>query len=169
MSFLEPRVKFSSNFASLFNAMRHNSSVLFHLDLYMLWTKETHQKANVQTFDCSHKIYQIPCYFSGHMSVFASPFSFMTKNSSEIFQLKHMLWTKRAHHCTIFQTLECSNESSPNFSCHFETTRPDFVRILHHCSVLWKITPLYFFSSNLIFLHKNSPSKWHFWTFEWLG
>ena len=30
-----------------------------------------------------------------------------------------MLWTKRAHQSTIFQTFECSNESSPNSSCHF--------------------------------------------------
>ena len=55
MSFLEPRVSFSSNFASLFSVMRHNSSVLFHLNLYMLWTKEAHQSANFQTFNCSHE------------------------------------------------------------------------------------------------------------------
>ena len=43
---------------------------------------------------------------------FASTFSFMTHNSSEIFQLKSCIfWTKRAHQCTIFQTFECSNES----------------------------------------------------------
>ena len=36
MSFLELRVSFSSNFASLFSVMRQNSFVLFHLNLYML-------------------------------------------------------------------------------------------------------------------------------------
>ena len=30
------RVSFSSNFTSLFSVMRHISSVLFHLNLYML-------------------------------------------------------------------------------------------------------------------------------------
>ena len=55
MSFLEPRVSFSSNFASLFSVMRHNSSVLFHLNLYMLWTKGAHQSANFQTFNYSHE------------------------------------------------------------------------------------------------------------------
>ena len=55
MSCLEPRVSFSSNFASLFNVMRHNSSALFHLNFYMLWTKGAHQSANFQTFDCSHE------------------------------------------------------------------------------------------------------------------
>ena len=55
MSFLEPRVSFSSNFASLFSVMRHNSSVLFHPNLYMLWSKEAHKRGNFQTFDCSHE------------------------------------------------------------------------------------------------------------------
>ena len=55
MSFLEPRASFSSNFASLFSVMRHNSSVLFHLKLYMLWTKGADQSANFQTLDFSHE------------------------------------------------------------------------------------------------------------------
>ena len=38
---------FSSNFALPFIAMRHNSSVLFHLNVYMLWTKEAHQKVQI--------------------------------------------------------------------------------------------------------------------------
>ena len=57
-----------------------------------------------------------------------------------------MLWAKRALQCTIFQTFECSNESSHNFSrAVFETTRSGFTQILHHCSVSWKMTPLYIF------------------------
>ena len=55
MSFLEPSVSFSSNFASLLSITRHNSSLLFQLNLYMFWTKGPHQSANVQPFDCSHK------------------------------------------------------------------------------------------------------------------
>ena len=43
MSFLKPRASFSSNFASLSTLMRGDSSVLFHLKLYMLSTKGTHQ------------------------------------------------------------------------------------------------------------------------------
>ena len=31
-----------------------NSSVLFHLNLYMLWTKGSDQSVNFQTFDCLH-------------------------------------------------------------------------------------------------------------------
>ena len=39
---LGPRVSFFSNFASFFSVMRHNSSLLFHLNIYMLWTKGAH-------------------------------------------------------------------------------------------------------------------------------
>ena len=55
-SYLEPRVNFSSNFAPFFSDMRHNSSVLFELKLYMLLTNGDHQSANFQTFDCLHEI-----------------------------------------------------------------------------------------------------------------
>ena len=32
----------------------------------------------------------------------------------------------------------------------FETARSGFIQILHHCSITWKITPLYFCISNLV-------------------
>ena len=51
----------------------------------------------------------------------------------------------------------------------FETTRPGFIQILHHCLVSWKITPLYFLSQTAYTLDKNSSSKWNFWAFECLG
>ena len=50
MSFLEPKASFSSNFL-LISVMRANSSVLFHLKLYMLSTKGINQNANYQTFN----------------------------------------------------------------------------------------------------------------------
>ena len=51
----QPRASFSSNFASLISVMRDHSSVPFHLKLYMLLTKGTHQSANFQTFNCLHE------------------------------------------------------------------------------------------------------------------
>ena len=38
---------FFSNFASLFIVMKHNSSVFFHLNLYMPWTKASNQSENL--------------------------------------------------------------------------------------------------------------------------
>ena len=40
-----------------------------------------------------------------------------------------------------------------------ETTRSWFIQILHHCSVSWKITPLYFCSSNLVYFGLKEPIK----------
>ena len=51
----------------------------------------------------------------------------------------------------------------------FETTRPGFIQILHHCSMSWKITPLYFLTQTSYTSDKNSPSKWNVGTFEWLS
>ena len=57
MSHLKPQVSFSLNFASLFNVMRDNSSILSWLKLYMIFTKEAHQSAKFQkNFDCSGEI-----------------------------------------------------------------------------------------------------------------
>ena len=82
---------------------------------------------------------------------FATPFNVMAKNSSEIVLLKHyMIWTKRTHQCTIFRFLGALMKVHPIPHVIFETTRAEFILIWHHCSVSFKITPLYFFSSNLI-------------------
>ena len=61
-----------------------------------------------------------------------------------------MLWTTRIPQCTIFQTFECSViKVHPISHPIFENT------ILHHCSVPWKITPLYLFSSNLRYFRQK--------------
>ena len=49
ISFLELRVSFSSNFASLFSGTRQLICI-FHFKLYIFWTKGAHQSANFQTF-----------------------------------------------------------------------------------------------------------------------
>ena len=54
-SFLEPRFRFSSNFVSLFSVIRRNSSVLFHLNICILWKNGSNQSASFQTLNCSHE------------------------------------------------------------------------------------------------------------------
>ena len=61
-----------------------------------------------------------------------------------------MFWTKRAHQCTIFQAFGCSNESSPNSSCHFWNRK---VRIYSNFTSLFSVmkdNSSAFFNSNLI-------------------
>ena len=79
---------------------------------------------------------------------FASPFSLMTHNYSEIPQFKnYMLWTKRSQQCTAFQKFI------------FHTTSSESIYILHHCPVSWKFTPVYFFSPNFICFLQKQPIK----------
>ena len=75
-----------------------------------------------------------------------------------------MLWTKRAHQCTIFRLLGALMKVHPISHTIFETTRWGFIQISHHCSVSWKITPLYLFSLNLIYFGQKLSE---FWVVRW--
>ena len=102
---------------------------------------------------------------------FESPISVMTLNSSEIFYQKHYIhWIKKALQYTIFQTFECSNESSHNSSCHFCNHK---VRVYSNFTSLFSVMKdhfsAFFLAQTLYTLDKKSPSKWNFQTFEWLG
>ena len=86
MSCLEPRVSFPSNFASLFSVMRHNSSALFRLNFYMLWTNFKVQISRPLTALMKIKQMSYISLFKPRVSFplnFALPFNFMTHNSSE--------------------------------------------------------------------------------------
>ena len=101
-------------------------------------------------------------------SNFASFFIVMAHNSSVNFKLIHfLLWTKGSHQSPNFDTFKCSGENLPNFSCHFPNHKSVFLQILHYSSVLWKISGLYFFSSNIIYFgQKDAVKVQSFETFE---
>ena len=93
-------------------------------------------------------------------SKFASFFIVMTHNSSVDFKLIHyLLWTKGSHQSPNFDTFECSGKNLPNSLCHFPNHKSVFLQILHHSSVSWKITPLYFFNSNNVYFAQKEPIK----------
>ena len=150
--------QFSSNFASLFSVMRHSSSVLFHLKLYICFGQT--QPIKVQVFGHSTARMELTkfllSFFKPRVSFplkFASPFSVMTHNSFEMFQLKDMLWIKRAHQSTIFQTSDCSNESSRNSSSQFWKDKARVYSNFASRFSVRKNNSVYnsvFFSSNLI-------------------
>ena len=155
MSSLKPRVSSSSNFASLSNVMRDNSSALFHLKLYMLSTKGTHQVQIFRFSAACMKINQIPFYFSSHESVFTCVLHHLVSYivSQKFSSWNITLWTKKAHQSTNF------NESLPNSSCQFWNHKVNhkFIQILHHHSVWWKISPLcVFLSQTFILLIKRA-------------
>ena len=64
---------------------------------------------------------------------------------------------------------ECSNESSPNSSCHFWNHK---VRVYSNFASLFSVMKDdsgIFLAQTSYTLDKNSPPKPNFWTFEWLG
>ena len=94
-----------------------------------------------------------------------------TSVSWHIIPLKFSGWNiicfgqKESIKVQIFRFLSALMKVHPIPHAIFETTRSGFIQILHHCSVSWKITPLYFFSSNLYTLDKKQFSD--FWMVGW--
>ena len=168
MSFLEQRISFSSNFASLFSVMS-NSSVLFHLNICMLWPSRSNQSANFGTLNCSNENWpNCLCHFSTQ----SSQFSFKHPSVSwHIIPLKFSAEAvyaldKKSPSMYNFQTVGWSDdESSPNSSCHFWNHKVRVFQILHHCPVSWKITPVYFFDLNIIYFGQKQPVRVKFLDF----
>ena len=69
-----------------------------------------------------------------------------------------------------FETFECSGQNLSNSWCQSWNEKSIPLQILYPSSVLWKITPLYFFSSNNIYFAQKEPIKMKiFETFECSG
>ena len=59
----------------------------------------------------------------------------------------------------IFETFECSGQNLSNSLCQFWNNKSIPLQILYPTSVSWKITPLYFFSSNNIYFAQKEHIK----------
>ena len=71
MSILKREVNSSSIFVSFFIVMKHNTSVIFKLINFLLWTKGPHQCSNFSPFECSREnLPNSSCYFLNHKSFF---------------------------------------------------------------------------------------------------
>ena len=110
------------------------------------------------------KIKQIPHVIfqsiSSSSSNFASFCSFMTHKSSVLSWLKrNILSTKIAHQSADFQTYYCLHWNSRNSTCHFRNQLSVFRQTLHHSSVTWDITFLYFFIWNFTCFGQKEPIK----------
>ena len=139
--------------------------------------KGTNQSENFENFELSGQNSPNSCHFWNNKSVFlflisrasfllifASLFCVMTHNGYEIFKLKHyMLWTKRAHQSRIFQTFECSNESSTNSSCNFWNHKVRFYsNFASLFSVMTRNSRILFLAEILCIFNKRSLSKYEF-------
>ena len=92
-------------------------------------------------------------------------------NSSINFKIIHfLLWIKVSYQNPNFETFKCFGENLPNSFCYFSNHKLVFSQILHLSLVSWKITPLYFFSSNTIYFSQMQSIKLKiFETFECSG
>ena len=93
-------------------------------------------------------------------SNFALLFIVMTHNSSVSFKfIPFLFWTKGSHKSSNFDTFKCYGENLPNFKSLFSNHWSVFLQNFHNSSVSWKITPLYFCSSNNIYFDHKEPIK----------
>ena len=110
-----------SNFASIFIAIKHSSSVIFQLTHYILSSKEPIREQIFLDFQVleSKFVKFLKRQFNSSLN-FALFFIAMTHNSSVNFKLINFLfWTKEFHQSPNFDTFNCSGENFPIFSCQF--------------------------------------------------
>ena len=102
---------------------------------------------------------------------FVSRFSFIKDNSSVLFSWNSTYFAqKETIQVKMFETFECPGQNLSNSLCQFWKGKSIPLQTLSPYSVAWKITPLYFFSSNNIYLAPKEPIKMNiFETFECSG
>ena len=169
-SILKRHVSSSSIFVSFFIVMTHNSSVNFKVIHFLLWEKRSNQNSNFDPFECScENLPNLTCHFPSNKSDFLrisnhssmtwkiTPLYFFSSGNIYFAQKEPI---KVCHIPHILQNLsyslcQCWNDRSIPF------------QILYFSLVSWKISPIYFFSSNNIYFAQKKPIKvknyWNFW------
>ena len=86
----------------------------------------------------------------------ASPFSGITHTSYELFGWSITCFgQKQSVKVQFFRISSALMKVHPIPHAIFETWRSGIIQTLYHCSVSWKITPLYFWSSNLVYFEQD--------------
>ena len=146
MSFLKAQVTFPLDFASIFSAIRHKSSVLFLAQT--LYFQRSQLKSNFLDFRVLESkfvkfLMSVLKWQVNSSSNFPLFFISRTHNFSANFKvIPFLLWTKESHQSPNFNTFKCSGENFPNFSSLFSNHKSVFLQNLHISSLSWKITPL---------------------------
>ena len=143
MSILNWQGNSSSNFASFFIVMTHNSPTNFKVMHFLLWIRESLQSPNFETFECSGgNLPNSSCHFSNHKSVFfqilhqplepsnITLLYFLTSNIIYIAE-------KQPIKVQNYEISKCSGQNSLNSSCQFWTDKSIPLQIFNHCSLSW--------------------------------
>ena len=140
-----PQVNSSSIFASFFIAMTHNSPVNFKLTHFQLWTKESHQSHNLETFKCSGE--NSSCYFLNQKLLFLQI-------------LHHSLVSSKI--TFLSQKLPERTNQSAKFTKFLSFLKQQiifFFKFFHQSWVPSNITPLYFLIWSIIYFGQKQPIK----------
>ena len=139
---IAPLYFFSSNFAQsepikvkMFETFECTGQNLLNL-LYQFW---------------NHKSIPLQILYPTSVSWKITPLYFFSSNNIYFAQ-------KESIKVKIFETFEYSGRILSNFLCQF-WNKSIPLQILYPSSVSWKITPLYFFSSNNIYFAQKEPIK----------
>ena len=165
MPVLKWHVNSSSNFALFFIVMIHNSFANFKVMLFLLWTKGSHQSPSFDIFECSRENLPNSSSFSKrnkpvflqillHSSMSWKITLFYSFSSNNIY-----FGQNEPIKVKMFDNLECSGQNLSNCLSQFWNDKSIPLQILYPSSVSWKITPLYFFSSNSIYFAQKEPIK----------
>ena len=165
MSIIKRQVISPSTFVSFFIVMTHNSSINFKVIPFLLWTKESHQSPNFESFKNSgENLPNFSCHFPNHKSVFLQNLH----NSSMSWKINFLyfcssnniyLAQKESINVKIFETFECSGQNSSNSFSQFWKYKSIPLQILYPSSVPWKIISLYFFSADNIYYAQKEHIK----------
>ena len=97
-------------------------------------------------------------------------FIIMTHSSSVSLKvILFLLWTIGPHQSRNFDNFKCPGENLSNFSSLFSNYKSVFLQNVHKSSVSWKITLLYFCSSNNKYFGHKEPIKTDFLDFRAFG
>ena len=165
MLILNWQVKSSSNFASYYIVMTHNFPVNFKLTHFLLWIKGPNKSPNLRLSNVLW--WKFAKFLMSFLEVqvsfpsnFVSILSAIKHNSSVLFSSNILYFgQKQPIKVHIFEIFECSGENLANSSCYFPNHKLLFLQILHEFSASWKITPLYFFRSKVIYFARKGPMK----------
>ena len=170
VKFLMPTLKrqadSSANFVFLFSFMKDNSSVLFLTQTIYTLLKRSLSKWNfLILLSAQVKICPIPDVSLETSSRFLSKFCIPLQFYKRSFLCTFFSWNnisfsqKEPMKVEIFETFRSSGQNLSNSWCQFLNGKSIRLQILYPSSVSWKITLLYYFSSNSIHFAQKEHIK----------
>ena len=165
MSFLKAQVIFPSNFASVFSAIKNNSSILFFAQTLYTLVKSSLLKCKFLRFSSARvKTRQIPHVNFELTSQFLIKFCIIlhchdTKPSCKFKAHTFSTLDKRIKGKSQFWEFRVLYWKFAKFLMSFSKPLVSFSSNFASRSMSWNIAPLYFFSSNMIYFGQKQPIK----------